>query len=128
MRALNTVSTWAFLCLSSSLCFAAEKDIGDPRFAEESAYLKCSSKNDPEGLNDLYIDSKAQTITDSFGTVNKYKIEGQFLVAETFVEVGFKRTLSASTRLNRFTLVVTWISPPLNIFKTASCVKVEKKL
>lgn len=95
---------------------------------DESAYLKCSYPNDPEGVNDLYIDAKAKTLTNSFGGVMEFKVAGQFIVADRYSDDVSNPTLLSSTRINRFTLAVTSISPALKLYKSMNCVKLDKKL
>ena len=94
----------------------------------ESAYLKCSYPTDPEGVNDLYIDAKAKTLTNSFGGVTEFTVIGQYIVAERYSNDGTTSTLLESTRINRFTLAVTWMAPPLKLYKSMACEKLEKKL
>jgi hypothetical protein len=91
-------------------------------------YLKCTSRGDLDGVNDLYIDLKTKTFTDHFGTVTSYREEGQFLLAETFIEVDSKKMLASSRRLNKFTLEFSWLSPTLNLHKSGRCMKVEARL
>ena len=105
---------------------AAEvKQLADETSA--SIYLKCSAKADPEGLNDVFIDTKNRTFTDSFGTVKTYKEDGQLLVADTYIEVNSERMLSTAWRINRYTLEFTSLSPVLKLYRTGTCVKLDRK-
>lgn len=110
--------------MSSAIC--AEISPINQVSLDESAYIKCSYPNDPEGVNDLYIDAEARTVTDYFGTISSYKVAGQYIVVERYSDDVANPTLLSSTRINRFTLAVTSISPALKLYKSTSCVKLEK--
>ncbi len=95
--------------------------------SSSSIYLKCSAQADPDGVNDVYIDTKNRTFTDSFGTVKTYREDGQLLAADTYIEVNSERMLSASWRINRYTLEFTSLNPVLKLYKTGTCVKLDRK-
>lgn len=93
-----------------------------------SIYLKCEVANEPDGVNDIYIDFGTNILSDSFGTRYPFRIENPFLIAESFTEVEGKREVVITRRINRFTLDFQYIWPAQQIMKTGKCFIVEKNL
>jgi len=91
-------------------------------------YLKCSIKNDPEGINDVHIDIAKKQFADYFGTVRAFREEGPFLISETFTEVDGARTAVTTVRINRFTLSYQYMWPAQQILKNGQCSLIDKKL
>ena len=125
---IDRAATRLLLCLALWPCVCAADSPNNQIAIEESAYLKCAYPNDPDGVNDLYIDGKARTITDYFGTISSYRVTGQYILVERYSDDVSNPKLLSSTRINRFTLAVTSISPALQLYKSTNCVKLEKKL
>lgn len=116
-----------FVAVTLVTAHAAEDSKARPENSG-SLYLKCSSPNEPDGVNDLFIDFKKKTIADNFGTIKPFREEGPVLIADTYVDDSPKKAVVSTTRINRYTLEVSWLSPALKIHKTSKCVKVDRQL